>query len=79
MDKISSTLLLLVILAIIFLIMSAIVMGLYNYTIPRLVMSINNKYNLSDFSPIEFGTACTLVLLCGILFGSSTVCSSYKK
>lgn len=75
MEKITSMLLLLIILVVGFLIISAIVMSLYNYTMPKLIMSVNNNYKSSDFTPIDYGTSCTLVLLCGFLFGSSTVCS----
>ena len=75
MNNITSILLLLIILAVGFLIISAIVMSLYNYIMPKLIMSINIKYKSSDFTPIDYGTSCALVLLCSFLFGSSTVCS----
>jgi L-asparagine transporter-like permease len=62
------------ILIVVFLIIATLVMALYNYTVPKLIMSVNNKYKSSDFTPISFGSACTLTILCGLLFGSSTVC-----
>lgn len=80
MNNSTQILLMCVIVVVAFLIVSAIVMALYNHTVPKLVMSVNNTYKSSDFTPIDFGTACTLVLLCGLLFGSSTVCTkSYSS
>jgi hypothetical protein len=53
---------------------SAIVMALYNYTIPRLLESTNKNYNTkTDFRKIDFWTGCSLVLLCSALFGGSNI------
>ena len=58
----------------VFFCISAIVMALYNYTIPRIVFSVNKNYNINtDFKKINFWTACALVLLCSALFGSSNI------
>jgi succinate dehydrogenase hydrophobic anchor subunit len=58
----------------IFFCISAIVMALYNYTVPRMIVSANSGYNIDrDFKKIHFWTACTLVLLCSALFGSSNI------
>jgi len=72
MNNSTRVLLMVVIAAIGFLIVSAIFMAVYNYTIPKLVMSINNKYKSSDFTPIDFESACLLVILYIVLFGFSS-------
>jgi hypothetical protein len=54
-----------------FLVVSVIVMEIYNYTMPKLLMSINNNYKSSDFTRISFKTGCILVLVYNLLFGSS--------
>lgn len=42
----------------------------WNYTLPKLVDSIEKDYNPdSDFTPIDYWTAVVLVLLIGLLFG----------
>ena len=74
MENTSSIFVILIVLIIVFLIVAALVMALYNHTVPKLIMSVNNKYKSKDFTPISFGSACTLTILCGLLFGSSTVC-----
>jgi succinate dehydrogenase hydrophobic anchor subunit len=64
----------LVIMAGIFFCVSAIVMALYNYTVPRLISSANKEYSMDrDFKKINFWTACTLVLLSSALFGGSNI------
>jgi hypothetical protein len=73
MDNSTRILLMLLIVGVAFLIVSAIFMAVYNYTIPKLVMSINNNYKSTDFSPIDFETACMLVILYILLFGFSSV------
>lgn len=73
----SGLLILIIAVILAFFIAGAIMMVLYNYTVPRLAESVNKNYNRkTDFKPISYWTACTLALLCSLAFGSVTVASS---
>jgi cell division protein FtsX len=54
-----------------FFIVAAILMVTWNYTIPRLVESVDSEYKTSMYTNIEYPVAIVFTILIGILFGSS--------
>lgn len=59
---------------ILFFVVSALVMVLFNFTIPRMIGSVSSKYNhVSRFSTINYQTAMTLTLLAGFVTGKGII------
>lgn len=79
MNRIMRVLFMLVFIAVVFFIFSAILMGSWNYTIPRLMESIvgKNPYESADFGTtylnISYVTAMVFTILVFVLFGGTYV------
>ena len=73
MNKVAAVFVVLAVIAACFFIISAIIMATWNYSIPRLITSINGTNTYSDLS---YTTAMVFTILVGILFGGGVVTRS---
>lgn len=71
MDDATRGLILILAVAAAFFIISAILMALWNATVPKLAESVDPTYKTADFRNISYPTAMLLALLTGIVFGGS--------
>jgi uncharacterized membrane protein SpoIIM required for sporulation len=61
-----------------FFVMSAVVMQLYNYTVPKLLQSVDQNYPTNRFKGIDYSTAMCLVLLVSALWPVNITTSVIK-
>lgn len=60
----------LIILGIGLLIMAGIIMGTFNYSIPRLAESVDSNYQRSTYNGIDYATALNFTILVAVIFSS---------
>lgn len=73
MDRLKSTLIILAIAAAVFFVFAAILMPVWNYTIPKLAGSVDSTYDETSFTPITYTISMVFTVLIAMLFSTGSI------